>query len=77
MVNPSLRSVVFVLCSVLSAIWMLLTIAVLVTSITGHSYLYTAPPGGLVLPHLSLLGKVYMGSSLVMPFAGFLALLVA
>lgn len=77
MVSDSVRSAIQALCAVLGALWILMTLVVLVTSITGHYYLYTANPGGLILPHLSLLGKVYLGSSLAMPFVAFGAIVTA
>jgi hypothetical protein len=48
--------------------WFALTLFALVESIRGGDPLYTAYPGGLVLPHYSLLGKIYLVSSALMPF---------
>lgn len=63
-----LRSTTLVVFGGIALIWFVLTLVVLVGSITGGDPLYTAPPGGLVLPHLSILGTVYLVVSAVMPF---------
>jgi hypothetical protein len=57
-----------VLIGVVALFWFVLTIVALVDGIRGGSLLFTAPPGGLVLPHLSLFGLVYLVSSGLMPF---------
>jgi hypothetical protein len=63
-----LKSTSLVVFGAIGLIWLVLTLVVLVGSITGGDPLYTAPPGGLVLPHLSLLGTAYLVASGIMPF---------
>jgi hypothetical protein len=53
---------------VIGLFWFLLTLVALVDGILGGHLLFTAVPGGLVLPHLSLFGIVYLVSSGLMPF---------
>jgi hypothetical protein len=48
--------------------WFVLTIIALIDGIRGGHLLFTAVPGDLVLPHLSLFGLVYLVSSGLMPF---------
>jgi hypothetical protein len=66
------RLVVF---GVIALFWFLLTIVALVDGILGGHLLFTAEPGGLVVPHLSVFGIVYLVSSALMPFfvIGFIA----
>lgn len=65
--SPSIgwRAIVF---GLLGLLWFGLTIVALVDGILGGHLLFTAVPGGLVLPHLSLFGVVYLVSSALMPF---------
>lgn len=67
--NFSWRSAAVGVTGLLSVLWLLLTLAALIGSVTGGDPLYTAVPGNLVLPTLSLFGKLYIVSSILMPFA--------
>jgi hypothetical protein len=62
------KSLVLVVCGLVALLWIGLTLVALAASITGGDPLYTAYPGGLVLPSLSLFGKVYLVASALMPF---------
>ncbi|MCI4353558.1 MAG: hypothetical protein L3K14_09310 [Thermoplasmata archaeon] len=64
----SWRSATVALLGLLSLLWLVLTLAALIGSLTGGDPLYTAIPGGLVLASLTLFGKVYIVSSILMPF---------
>lgn len=64
----TLKTSVLALCVAFGAVWLALTLVALGLSIIGGDPLYTAYPGGLVLPHLSLFGKIYLVSSMLMPF---------
>lgn len=64
----SLKSATLIVCGLVGLLWLGLTLLALAWSIVGGDPLYTAYPGGLVLPSLSLFGKVYLISSMVMPF---------
>jgi hypothetical protein len=57
-----------ILIGVIALFWFVLSIVALIDGIRGGSLLFTAPPGGLVVPHLSLFGLVYLVSSGLMPF---------
>lgn len=62
------RSGILALFGLLTVLWLVLTLAALIGSVTGGDPLYTAIPGSLVLPSLSLFGKLYIASSFLMPF---------
>ncbi len=64
----TLKTTVLVVCLAVGAVWLALTLVALGLSIVGGDPLYTAYPGGLVLPHLSLFGRVYLVTSILMPF---------
>ena len=63
--STSWRLIVF---GAVALFWFALTLVALVDGILGGHLLFTAVPGGLVLPHLSLFGLVYLVSSGLMPF---------
>jgi hypothetical protein len=62
------RNTRLVLVGLITFIWFVLTLIALVDGILGGHLLFTAVPGGLVLPHLSLFGAVYLVLSGLMPF---------
>lgn len=64
----TLKTTVLAICLAVGAVWLALTLVALGLSIVGGDPLYTAYPGGLVLPHLSLFGRVYLVTSILMPF---------
>ena len=68
MQRVSLKTAILAVCVAIGVIWVLMTLLALGLSIVGGDPLYTAYPGGLVLPHLSLFGKVYLVTSVLMPF---------
>lgn len=63
-----LKSVPLVVFGILTLFWVAVTLVALAGSITGGNPLYVGSPGGLVLPNLSLLGRAYLVSSILMPF---------
>lgn len=62
------KSIPLLIFGVVAVVWIALTLVALAGSITGGNPLYVGNPGGLVLPNLSLLGRVYLVSSALMPF---------
>jgi len=66
--NRSLNSVLLVVFGLVAILWVVLTLVILAGGFAGADPLYTAGPGGLVLPNFSLLGKAYLVSSMLMPF---------
>jgi len=66
--NGALRTAALAACGVVGVLWMVLTVVMLLASFTSVDLLYTANPGGLILPNLSVLGKIYLGASAIMPF---------
>ncbi|MFZ0831050.1 MAG: hypothetical protein WCB18_00580 [Thermoplasmata archaeon] len=62
------KGLVLIVCGLVALLWIGLTLVALVASITGGDPLYTAVPGGLVLPNLTVFGKVYLVTSILMPF---------
>lgn len=62
------KSLVLIVCGLVALLWVGLTLFALVSSITGGDPLYTSVPGGLVLPNLTLFGKAYLATSMLMPF---------
>ncbi|HLY76803.1 MAG TPA: hypothetical protein VKT21_02835 [Thermoplasmata archaeon] len=77
MKGPAPKSLPAIGFGLIALLWVVLTLIVLVGSITGGDPLYTALPGGTVLPNLSLLGKLYLGLSVLMPFVVLGALVAA
>jgi hypothetical protein len=65
---PSRKSIPLLLCGIVGLLWIALTLLALALSITGGDPLYTHVPGALVLPNLSLFGKIYLVSSVLLPF---------
>jgi len=68
MKSTPLRSLTLSVFGLIAAVWFLLTLVALVASIVGGNPLYTVVQGSVALPQLSLLGKVYLVSSGLMPF---------
>jgi hypothetical protein len=62
------QSLPLIIFGLVGLFWFALTLFALVESIRGGDPLYTAIPGGLVLPQYSLFGKVYLVVSALMPF---------
>jgi hypothetical protein len=67
MENPPKPPVLLILLGIIVVIWIVLTLVALVGSISGGNPLYLPVAGGHV-PVLSMFGKVYFVSSILMPF---------
>jgi hypothetical protein len=63
--KPSWRLVLF---GLIALFWVALSLLALIAGFTGHQPLYTVIPGSIAIPQLSLLGKVYLVTSGLMPF---------
>jgi hypothetical protein len=66
--RPTFKALPLFIFGAAALLWIALTLVGLVGSITGSNPLYIGSPGGLVLPNLSLLGRIYLVASILLPF---------
>jgi hypothetical protein len=66
--RPALKHAITVLFGLIGLFWFAMSLVALVAGITGHNVLFEAATGSVVLPPLSLLGKVYVVTSGILPF---------
>lgn len=64
----SLRRLTFIACGLVALVWLVLSLIALAAGFTGGDPLYVVIPGSTALAQFSLLGKVYLVSSALLPF---------
>lgn len=74
MTGPAQKSWRWIGFGLFGLLWFVLTLVALIDGIRGGHLLFSATPGNLVLPQLSLFGKVYLVASAAMPFVVILAI---
>jgi hypothetical protein len=76
MTDPSWKKVVFVIFGLIALVWLLLSLYALAEGFVGGDPLYIVIPGHF-LAQYSLLGKVYLVASALLPFVVIGALILA